>query len=126
MSAYEVVLDALRSNTVVTKDDGAQALARCPVPGHGQGRGDLNPSLSVKQRADGTGVGVTCHGGCCYTDVLSAIGLHPRDLYDEPLMRRARNPKTKYTYPGGKSKTRWVGPDGRKQTRWPKGGVGDG
>jgi putative DNA primase/helicase len=120
------VLDALRSNTVVTKDDGAQALARCPVPGHGQGRGDLNPSLSVKQRADGTGVGVTCHGGCCYTDVLSAIGLHPRDLYDEPLMRRARNPKTKYTYPGGKSKTRWVGPDGRKQTRWPKGGVGDG
>ncbi len=47
-------------------------LARCPVPGHGQGRGDRNPSLSL---ADGEGgrLLVTCFGGCAARDVLAEM-----------------------------------------------------
>ena len=51
----------------------------CPVPGHGQGRGDLNPSLSIKtgKRQE---LLVHCHAGCPQGDVISALrerGLWP-------------------------------------------------
>jgi hypothetical protein len=50
---------------------GHSFLCRCPVPGHGQGRGDRNPSLSVR---DGDAqLLVKCHGGCQTRDVLDEL-----------------------------------------------------
>lgn len=54
--------------------------ARCPVPGHGKGRGDKNPSLSLNE-GDGGCVLVTCHGQCPPEDVVAAWGLQMRDLF---------------------------------------------
>jgi putative DNA primase/helicase len=46
-------------------------LCRCPAPGHGRGRGDLHPSLSV---ADGnTRLVVHCLAGCDPGDVLEEL-----------------------------------------------------
>jgi putative DNA primase/helicase len=64
-------------------------LCRCPVIGHGQGRGDVHPSLSV---ADGDKrLLVHCHAGCDARDVLAA--LKQRNLLHEsptpaPTVRR--------------------------------------
>ncbi|MDP9477673.1 MAG: AAA family ATPase [Actinomycetota bacterium] len=54
--------------------------ASCPVPGHGQGRGDLNPSLRVGQGDDGRAL-LKCRVGCSQGDVLNALGLEWPDLY---------------------------------------------
>lgn len=62
-------------------------LARCPVPGHGKGRGDKNPSLSLNEGEDGR-VLIKCHGTCATEDVLAAWGLHVRDLYPVPGRER--------------------------------------
>ena len=46
-------------------------LVPCPVPSHGKGRGDLNPSLQI---SDGeTALLVTCHAGCDRPMVLDAL-----------------------------------------------------
>jgi hypothetical protein len=61
-------------------------LTHCPVPGHGKGRGDRNPSLSIWQREDG-GVGVKCFTGCDPREIyaeLRRLGLAP----DEADKRR--------------------------------------
>jgi putative DNA primase/helicase len=67
-------------------------LCRCPVPSHGKGRGDRNPSLSV---ADGDKeLVVRCFAGCDARDVLAA--LRARGLLDErrdPSRPRRRTPK---------------------------------
>jgi hypothetical protein len=50
---------------------GAGWLCRCPVSGHGQRRGDIHPSLSVR---DGeTRLVFHCHAGCASLDVLAAL-----------------------------------------------------
>ena len=61
-------------------------LAHCPVPGHGKGRGDRNPSLSIWQREDG-GVGVKCFAGCDSRDVCAELH-HLRLPPDEADKRR--------------------------------------
>jgi hypothetical protein len=48
-------------------------LCRCPVPTHGKGRGDKNPSLSICNGNDRKLV-VHCHAGCAPSDVLKALG----------------------------------------------------
>lgn len=65
-------------------------LASCPVPSHGQGRGDHNPSLSIK---DGDkGLLVRCFSGCDSRDVLGA--LRARGLLDDCRNRpQAKPPK---------------------------------
>ena len=55
--------------------------AACPVPGHGRGRGDKNPSLSIDDGANGSPV-VRCHAGCAQEDVLDA--LRQRGLWEKP------------------------------------------
>jgi len=45
-------------------------LASCPVPHHGQGNGDKNPSLSVTDGEDGN-ILFKCHGGCDQQSVFS-------------------------------------------------------
>ncbi|MCB2211400.1 AAA family ATPase [bacterium] len=51
----------------------------CPLPGHGKGRGDRNPSLSVYQTADGI-VHFKCHAGCDPLQITEYLGLKPVDL----------------------------------------------
>ena len=53
-------------------------IARCPA------HQDRSPSLSIRETADGR---VLLHdfGGCPTGDVLAALGLELRDLFDRPL-----------------------------------------
>jgi putative DNA primase/helicase len=73
-------------------------LCRCPVPGHGKGKGDRNPSLLVK---DGERAPlVTCFGGCDARDILGA--LRRRGLLDgrgarPPTPRRAPSAQRPHT-----------------------------
>lgn len=55
-----------------------QWVARCP------GHDDRSPSLSIRERDDGT-VLLHCFAGCETADVLAAIGLNFSDLYPDPL-----------------------------------------
>ena len=47
------------------------ANVRCPVPDHGRGRGDRNPSLSVNEGRSGPVF--HCHAGCDQADVFAAV-----------------------------------------------------
>lgn len=53
--------------------NGLGFLCRCPVPSHGKGRGDRNPSLSLADGANGRLL-VKCFAGCDPRDVLAALG----------------------------------------------------
>ncbi len=67
-------------------------IARCPAPGHGRGRGDRNPSLSL--RDDGDWVLVYCHSGCEQGDVIATLrdwGLLPCAETASPRRRGARD-----------------------------------
>jgi len=48
-----------------------QWLASCPVPGHGSGNGDKNPSLSITE-SDGKTL-FHCHAGCDQREVFDAV-----------------------------------------------------
>lgn len=50
---------------------GSGWLVPCPVPSHGKGRGDRNPSLSIADGRDR--LLVKCHAGCDSLDVLRAL-----------------------------------------------------
>ena len=47
-------------------------IARCPVPGHGRGRGDKTPSLSLANGTDGQLL-AHCHAGCPSDAVFDAL-----------------------------------------------------
>lgn len=67
-------------------------LCRCPVPSHGQGRGDLNPSLSIAD-GDRQQLLVTCFSGCEKTEVLRWLqgrGLLERSAANRSGMRVVR------------------------------------
>ena len=59
---------------------GDQALAHCPVEGHGKGRGDLSPSLSIAAGKGGR-VLLHCFAGCRVEDIFAALrsDLRPDD-----------------------------------------------
>lgn len=68
-------------------------MASCPVPGHGRGRGDLGPSLSVREGDDR--LLVNCFAGCPTESVVEAIGWRMADLFARSngkvgLLNRAR------------------------------------
>ena len=52
---------------------GDYGIAPCPVPEHGKGRGDRNPSLSVRSGNNGGVVLVYCHAGCDQRQVMAAL-----------------------------------------------------
>ena len=52
--------------------NGRGYLCRCPLPSHGKGRGDRNPSLSVWDGEDG-GLGIKCFGLCNSRDVRAEL-----------------------------------------------------
>lgn len=54
----------------------------CPVPGHGKGRGDKDPSLAITR--DDRGVGLHCQVGCPTAAVCAALGLTLADLFNHP------------------------------------------
>ena len=62
-------------------------LASCPLPGHGQGHGDKNPSLSISDGDDGKPL-FKCHSGCDQHELFAAIrdfGLLPDLEIRDPL-----------------------------------------
>ena len=59
-------------------------LWRCPVPGHGKGRGDRSPSFAVREASDGH-VSVKCFAGCDRSVVLDALGLEWTELYSNVI-----------------------------------------
>jgi hypothetical protein len=54
------------------KKANGQWVASCPVPSHGKGNGDKNPSLSININDDGKPL-FHCHGGCSQEDVFHTI-----------------------------------------------------
>ncbi len=62
-------------------------VARCPCPGHGRGRGDRTPSLSIRDSVDDR-ILVHCHAGCGQDDVIDS--LRNRGLWTAPDNRRDR------------------------------------
>ena len=86
-TAYERVVDALRSHGSVVRDTADGVMAQCPA------HDDRNPSLSVEVGRTGDRVVVHCFAGCADDDVMTELGLDPkRDWYDE---------HTTYRYAGG-------------------------
>lgn len=75
-------LDRLLQQLEGVRRNGSSFSARCPVANHGKGRGDLNPSLSIRED-DGQTL-VHCHAGCSTTDILAQVGLRLTDLYEGP------------------------------------------
>ena len=83
MTARQRLEEALRDHGCTVRGNSAQ----CPGPDHANG--DRNPSLSIGDRKDGTGVLISCKAGSgCATDaILEALGMSAADLFDEPRQR---------------------------------------
>lgn len=80
MSAFERLVDKLRDEGKHVQQSGdKKAVAQCPA------HEDHSPSLSLT--ATETKVLAYCHAGCETEDVLSALGLATRDLFNEPRTR---------------------------------------
>lgn len=86
-TAFDRVLDQLTAaGKQVHRRGNDQASAQCPA------HDDANPSLSLTRRPEDTLV--HCHAGCPTPDVMAALDLTMRDLYDHP--------KADYRYQGGR------------------------
>jgi hypothetical protein len=77
MSAASKVLDRVAG---VKQTGTGRWIARCPA------HEDRSPSLSIRETDDGRCL-LHCFGSCETSDVLVAIGLSFRDLFDKPLAR---------------------------------------
>ena len=64
-----------------------QWVASCPVPSHGKGNGDKNPSLSVHIDDEGKPL-FHCHGGCSQESVFQTI----RDMHLLPELEERPDP----------------------------------
>ncbi len=60
---------------------GSGWLVSCPLPDHGRGRGDRNPSVSVSEGDDGRAL-VSCKAGCATEAVVAAWSLSMSDLFE--------------------------------------------
>ena len=58
-------------------------LASCPLPTHGQGHGDKNPSLSISDGDDGKPL-FKCHSGCDQHEVFAVQGVSAQTLAQPP------------------------------------------
>lgn len=75
-SAVDRMIDALRDGNCRPRQRGRSWSARCPA------HEDRNPSLSVRG-IEGRAL-IFCHAGCPTADVVAALGLAMRDLFDDP------------------------------------------
>jgi hypothetical protein len=73
------------------RETGAGWLVSCPLPGHGQGRGDRNPSVSVSEGDDGRAL-VSCKAGCETEAIVAAWTLSMSDLFDSRNGRTGTRP----------------------------------
>lgn len=79
---------------------GGAWLARCPLPSHGKGRGDRNPSVKISDNpGKRDGIDVVCFGGCDWQNIkaeyvrlglLTPISDIPQD--DRPIIRAQAPP----------------------------------
>ena len=69
------------------KKANGQWVASCPVPSHGKGNGDRNPSLSVHIDDEGKPL-FHCHGGCSQESVFQTI----RDMHLLPELEERPDP----------------------------------
>ncbi|QWC85535.1 hypothetical protein KLP28_01765 [Nocardioidaceae bacterium] len=84
MTAFETIVASLRAAGVDVKLTKGGARAQCPV------HNSRGLTLSVR-RGDGR-VSVYCFAGCEDVEVLDALGLVVRDLFDEPRTDRTYAP----------------------------------
>jgi hypothetical protein len=84
-TAYERIRDALETGGHATIDTGHGKL-RAQCPAHTSATPNSRP-LAVADK-EGRAL-LICHAGCDYTSVLDALGLTPRDLFNEALTRPA-------------------------------------
>jgi transposase-like protein len=61
---------------------GSGWMVSCPIPGHGRGLGDRNPSVSVTEGDDSRAVLVNCQAGCQTEDIVAEWGLNMSDLFE--------------------------------------------
>jgi putative DNA primase/helicase len=69
MSAASSIARALHGRSAA----GGSYLVRCPVPSHGNGKGDRNPSLMLRDGDKAGRVLVHCYAGCEAADVLAEL-----------------------------------------------------
>lgn len=74
-------VDLVLERATNARKAGAGWLVSCPLPEHGQGRGDTNPSVSVDVGNDGQAL-VNCRAGCETENVVSGWGLEMKHLYE--------------------------------------------
>jgi putative DNA primase/helicase len=67
-------------------------VARCPNPGHGKGRSDLDPSLSVTEGDDGRAL-LKCHAQCPTEEIVAALGLSMSHLFERRDGNGSKDPK---------------------------------
>ena len=96
---YERVIDALAAHVQV-RDQGTTARAQCPAHG--------SRGLTIAVRAGTTDDGrdkatVTCFGGCETADILTAIGMQVRELYEPKAGPREYVPMKRPTFDLGKA-----------------------
>lgn len=60
------------ARSLKAKRTGTGWIASCPCPGHGKGRGDKNPSLTIRDGDDGRLL-LNCQAGCQFNDVLCEL-----------------------------------------------------
>ena len=77
MMPVDLVLERAKN----ARKTGSGWLVSCPLPDHGQGRGDRNPSVSVSEGSDNRAL-INCQAGCETEDVVAAWGLTMADLFE--------------------------------------------
>lgn len=65
--------------------------ARCPA------HKDCEPSLQVTVGRNGDRILLRCWSGCSLAEILSALGLQPRDLFEHQLTRSSRQYRVSQT-----------------------------
>jgi putative DNA primase/helicase len=85
MSAAFAIARVLRGKTI-----SGGYMVRCPVPSHGNGKGDRNPSLMIRDGDKAGRVLVHCYAGCEATEVLAE--LRRRGLLDHCCEDHAYSP----------------------------------
>ncbi|MCU0223162.1 MAG: AAA family ATPase [Acidobacteria bacterium] len=89
--ALSRVLSALSAHGHEARKNGSGFMARCPA------HDDSTPSLSVSN--GGGKCLVCCHAGCSTADIVAALGLSERDLFDESSAQSAHMIEVaSYTY----------------------------
>ncbi len=66
---------------------GSGWMVSCPLPGHGRGFGDREPSVSVTEGEDSRAL-VNCLAGCRTEDIVAELGLTMSDLFENRNVHR--------------------------------------